>query len=683
MSHDFFNSFDSQRSKQATDESLSLPLPGEVPSCDFVLCQDALGEPTAVYGGAHWDLNPIRLGAKKLNLMKYDCFFDDDEDLQAQNALIAEAKYIMFCLMFYVETGRLGRLSASTLYNLFSITRLLCRYSYSQRDRSLVGLLSLKQIFTTPIYLAGFVRVTELGEAHKKFLSSLYHGLKSLGAKHLGYVVSSQLDLKLDPESSKQHPVIPTRIYIEVLNRIGDFVDHIYPYLNRLEVFISNFADDYYGLTHYAQKTLGVGRAERRPTTPQAIDICGLDSLFVNEYKCLHRGAITKVLFKFQFAIKILIHAYTGMRDQEVMRLPYVCLAQEEIDPAVVDISGKTHDPARVVNIISTTTKFEGYRREASWIATPEVIRGVEVAQAICRGLSIIYKVPYADLPLFVAPSALKWKNPNVAVSSLVKRHCPKWLSNISLEDRDLVELGQTDPDRDFSLEPDFTVGGNWSFTGHQFRRSLAFYGSNSGFISLPSLKRQFKHLTSQMSRYYANGFQNLSTIFGYYDAKVDDFVLPPSHIAFEFQMALPIAIANDLLRYVFEDDSLLMGGSGTYIIKQREKLQAQDGILIEEVRADTEKRVREGLLAYKPTLLGGCTKIDPCDDYMLGNYVACTVCEGAIIRPDRLDKAIAAAEQELSGYSVGTGEYQVLKVELDSLVKFRAQRIILRSNDE
>ncbi|MEW3673854.1 integrase, partial [Pseudomonas aeruginosa] len=84
--------------------------------------------------------------------------------------------------------------------------------------------------------------------------------------------------------------------------------------------------------------------------------------------------------------------------------------------------------------------------------------------------------------------------------------------------------------------------------TSHQFRRSLAFYGSCSGFLSLPTLRAQFKHMTIQMARYYANGFDNLRTIFGYYDEKKIDFVLPYNHFAFEFQMAMPMSVANQLI---------------------------------------------------------------------------------------------------------------------------------------
>ena len=72
----------------------------------------------------------------------------------------------------------------------------------------------------------------------------------------------------------------------------------------------------------------------------------------------------------------------------------------------------------------------------------------------------------------------------------------------------------------------------------------------------------QFKHMTIQMARYYANGFDNLRTIFGYYDEKKKDFVLPSSHFAFEFQMAMPMSVANQLIADLLFNDEPLFGGT-------------------------------------------------------------------------------------------------------------------------
>lgn len=64
--------------------------------------------------------------------------------------------------------------------------------------------------------------------------------------------------------------------------------------------------------------------------------------------------------------------------------------------------------------------------------------------------------------------------------------------------------------DRDFNEDEKFHVGSVWAFASHQFRRSLACYAASSGFVKLPTLNRQFKHLTLAMTRYYSRNFKML-----------------------------------------------------------------------------------------------------------------------------------------------------------------------------
>lgn len=668
----FFDSFNSQASSRFSAEQIMHHALNDTPSDDFVLCRDAAGNPTAVYGEDVWDLNPLRLSAKKINTLRFDVF-NDKADIDAQCNLIRQSKYVVFCLMYYVDTGRLGRLSVSTVYNLFSIVRLMSLYCYDQRARKLVGILTLKQLLSTPVYLADFLSVSRLSGARVKFFRQLIVNLQALGESFLGFRVASADGLEFDIAENSQHPVIPTRIYLEVINRLSDSLERIYPLAGRLEKFLTEFSDRNYGLTHYVQKTYGIRKHDRRLTMSEAIAAHDLEGLFEGEFTCSHRRALMSAICKIQYIIKCVIHVYTGMRDQEVMRLPYDCIGQAEVSPALMDEQGKVRDPARMIDLISTTTKFTGYRSEASWLATPEVVKAVEVARHICNGLAEAIGVNAESLPLFINPSIINYERADIGVSALGNKHKPIFLANILIESGDLAELVESAQGQ-VNVES-FSVGQVWKLTGHQFRRSLAFYGSSSGFISIPSLKRQFKHLTLAMARYYSNNFEKIKTIFGCYDPELDDFVLPSNHIAFEFQMAMPIGVAYDLLSQVFEDSSVLIGGAGSYIHKQRERLGV-DGALIAEVRADTERRVRDGQISYRRTLLGGCTKVGECDSYMLGEFVSCLSCEGAIIRPACVAKAIEITTAELEQYEVGSGEYQVTKGDLERLLGFAGRRI-------
>lgn len=409
----------------------------------------------------------------------------------------------------------------------------------------------------------------------------------------------------------------------------------------------------------------------------QAIKDHGLTSVFAGEFECPHLRSLQRCLIQMQDVVKTVIHLYTGMRDQEVMRISYYCFSDQAVRQAVVDDQGIERDKAQSVNVFSTTTKFTGYKKEGTWFAPGEVVRAVEVAQAICRGLAKLYKIELdAHCPLFLNPSVLCYTRNRAEVGvTNFKDSRGVALLRLLIKKEDLEELGLSDPSRDFYNEPAFAVGQPWPLTSHQFRRSLSFYGSSSGFLSLPTLRVQFKHMTIEMARYYSNHYDNLRTVFGYYDDKKKDFVLPSNHFAFEYQMAMPMSVANQLIADLLFNEEPLFGGTGSYMEKQKERIKSGE-IQIEDVRADTEQRVKNGEISYRPTLLGGCSKVGRCDSFLLGDYTECLSCVGAIIKPDKLNAAIKDATDELCSYAEGSGEYQIVKGDIERLTAFKARLI-------
>jgi len=456
-------------------------------------------------------------------------------------------------------------------------------------------------------------------------------------------------------------------------------LDQLHVGVTGFESFIACFADEYYGITHPDQKSRGLGGKENwRPDMPQAIKAHGLDAVFVGEFECSRKRNLQRVLLQIQYLVKTVIHLYAGMRDQEVMRMSYHCLAPVIIKKPVFDDQGIERDKPQSINVLSTTTKFSGYKKQTSWFAPEEIVKAVEVAQAVCRGLAQLYNIELDDhCPLFLNPAIVSFKkNPEVGVSvfALDKIQRSSLLA-LPIQAEDLQELAESDPSRDFYNEPKFAVGQSWPLTSHQFRRSLAFYGRSSGFLSMPTLRSQFKHATIGMARYYANHYENLRTIFGYYDEQEKDFILPNNHFAFEYQMAMPMSVANQLVADLLFNEAPLFGGTGSYMEKQKKRFTAGE-IHVEDVRMDTERRVRNGAISYRPTLLGGCTKAGHCDSFLLGDYTECLSCEGAIIKPEKLKTAISDATDELSHYTDDSGEYQIVKAEIDRLTAFRTRLV-------
>lgn len=641
------------------------------PASDYVLCRDEHGKTTALYGGAVWDFNPYRLSAKKIRKINFGTVFD--EDGQEQQGLIEEAKYVLYCLIYFSGGGRLGKLSVSTLNQYWHVLRIALRFCYEQKQKPMVGVLSLQQLFSVPVYLAAFINYKSFDKGP---LSGILHGLARAGEERLGYAVLNTSNFDLERSDSKQHPVIPTRIYLNLINLTADLLDQLYLGVGKFESFIECFADELYGVAHSNQKSQGVGgKAYWRPEMPQALNNHGLEAVFSGEFECPQKRNLQRVLLQMQHVVKTVIHIYTGMRDQEVMRMSYNCLSAQIVRSPVVDDQGVERDKPQSVSVLSTTTKFSGYKKEGAWFAPSEVIRAVEVAQAICRGLAKLFKVKLDDrCPLFLNPAIVSFsKSLEVGVTDFTPRKTALRMPLIQADD--LQELAQSDPSRDFYSEPKFAIGLPWPLTSHQFRRSLAFYGSSSGFLSLPTLRAQFKHMTIEMSRYYANNYGNLRTVFGYYDEDKKDFVLPSTHFAFEYQMALPMSVANQLIADLLFNEEPLFGGTGSYIEKQKERVKAGE-IQIEDVREDTERRARNGAVSYRSTLLGGCTKAGRCDSFLLGDYTACVSCDGAIILPEKLKAALQDATDELCNYPEDSGEHQIVKGDIELLAAFKARLI-------
>lgn len=662
------------------DEIKSLP---KKINDDFVLCRDEAGNATAIYGDSKWDFNPYRLSQKRINIIYFSSLFKSNGKNELE--LINELKRILFLIIYETDAGHTGRISPSTLVSYWKVFRKAAHFCLSQVDKPLVGILTLQQLFSNHIYMACFIKEHAHINSFNKRLPGIIKHLISL-RDSLGYKVCTADKLPFGSKDTNQTPVIPMAIYLKLINILAEKLDAYYPYRKSLSDFISRFDDPWYGTQYKTEVALVNGsKIKLRQTLPEAIEKDGLSELFCGELAVRDKHILVSRVSGIQYIIKNILHLYTGMRDEEVLRLKYDCLlVKSENVLGKFTINQKNSDD-RIIHLISSTTKFTGYKKPETWLAPPEVRKAIEIAQCICKGLSKMYDGRLEELPLFISPNVItRKKSRTLAVNPFTTNKERREVENdLIITKEDLSELEFSDPSRDFISDERFSLGSLWPLTSHQYRRSLAFYASSSGFVSLPSLKKQFKHVTRQMTQYYANNFENIKTIFGYYDPDKGEHILPSGHIAFEFQMGMPANIAYQILTDVLQAHAPLFGGTGSFIEKQREHFKSGE-ISIEQVRLETEKRIARGELAYRETLLGGCTKLESCDDFMLGNTLSCLNCEGAIINKDKLDITIQNIERELSDYEPDSGEYQITHQELLSLNKFkkRSERLIEKNND-
>ena len=67
---------------------------GVKPSDNFVLCRDADGKPTAVYGENRWDFTPYSLECTKQSVRLFDGWTKERND--DVSSLIRESKWLVF-----------------------------------------------------------------------------------------------------------------------------------------------------------------------------------------------------------------------------------------------------------------------------------------------------------------------------------------------------------------------------------------------------------------------------------------------------------------------------------------------------------------------------------------------------------------------------------------------------------
>ena len=225
------------------------------------------------------------------------------------------------------------------------------------------------------------------------------------------------------------------------------------------------------------------------------------------------------------------------------------------------------------------------------------------------------------------------------------------------IEDGDLKELEQIDPHRAWRSEEGFRIGVRWKFKTHQLRRSLALYAQRSGLVSLPSLRRQLHHITEEMSRYYAKG-----------SAFAKDFIgEEQDHFGVEWQSAQPESSALSYILNVLMNDDALIGGHANWV---QHRLSREDGEVLVD-RAATMRRFRKGEMAYKETVLGGCTKVDGCDQVAL-NWLSVDClrdgCKNLVCSLTKLERVIAAQERLVNAIDPRTVEYRTEVADLEVL---------------
>jgi len=635
------------------------------PNKDFVLCRDENGNAKATYGGLEWDFTPINTSNNSASKL-YFGFLNTQSNLASDAAyIIDEIKRILFLIIYFSNAGRTGTLSVKTITNRFYSLKKIALYCINSGGTLSSSSLFLKDVLSNEILLAAHLKELSINEQSE--LSNLIANLKRVNTRYTGFEVADYSQARPDAE---QTPVIPSRIYFLSFDKLAERVDSCHAVKDKLCNLIKAFDNEQTGLALSTQKKYGLDKTY--PTLQELLKTHKLESFFSGDYKVNDKRNLVSVIGDIQLSCKTLIHQYTAMRSGEVLRIKYNCIEQVNLSAdrtAQLKLN-------RFVQIISTTTKFTGYRHEAGWLCPQKVTNAVEVLQAIVDGIAHLFGVMPEGLPLFHSSTKITHKESKkggIAQFLGKKLIC---LSNMSITASDREELLNTDKSRKFD-EPHFQIGNDWLFASHQFRRSLAFYGANSNLVSESTGAQLFKHLNHDMQRYYRKGFNKIRTVLGYLDKGTGEIKLPPDHFLFEFRTGISTNQAREILKILLDDNEEHWGKKGAFIEKhRREQGLERDDIYILGLKSETERKINEGEISYSKTLLGGCLKKGKCNSFMLGKFNSCIECEGADIQPAKLNNLIESMQQEVLSYKEESAEYQLVDKELSDLMTFRDREL-------
>lgn len=619
-----YGNLDEIGDSQQPDIYITNPIRYKRPEDNFVISKNSNGTVISTYGDDVWDLTPYRLvghtGTSQINYKKY------------RNNKVPDAKWTVFVLLFFADTGRATGLSIATLMSYTKFIKVLTDFSSYQGENYF-------DYFNKHHLIKSLIEHLHTKNLLKGYRALAYHffsiGEDKVGTKVMIDLIFDLIDNKTKTlPSDKQHPVIPPRIYNELLKQFEVFFDEFQEFEKSFFSFFSKFIkDEQFARSKSQQLKLGFKVKNISPDFISEAMNLGLNDYF-KQYKINNIPAYLTFLARLQHACRLVIHLFTGMRSGEVLNLKVGCLFI------------KKSEAGNIYTIQGETSKLIGQKKAESWVTSPKVCKAIRIAEEIAIKIGSKINLNSKDIPLFITTGYLiqDWKSQTTSTNNVIRLNKASYkhqefyklinLNHFTISHDDLEFLDMIDPFRAWSTETNYREGDTWRFTTHQFRRSLAYYVSQSSLVSLPSLRRQLKHITRDMTLYYCQSKDSTSDC-----NDVSKFISNNKHKA----------DSCAYLQDVIDSDEQLFGAGGKYINKN---VKSNPGVNIYTVNRDElEKKFKNGEISYKTTPLGACTTMEPCLKRASLEIAACISCDKAIIKKSKLERVIKIQKSFMNEY--------------------------------
>ena len=617
---------------------------------DFIISRDKDGKILSLYKDNVWNLktyvsNPSQHG-----------IIDFENRIESSN--ISDVKKLMFLLIVF-GSGRNGsQYSVETLGHYFNDVMVpLSEFALENKT-------TITKIIENNILLNSYInnKCSNLGKV--QCLSSTLVFLDNLSNRSTQINFQRNKDIfkllksKINDFSAEHHQtsIIPSRILAESIRQRWIQIEEIETNLTNLIKFLDmcieseRFASSETMINKYkwdCNKTL---------QWKEAINFYQLNNLF-KKYSLKNRVNFKGFITKIQGTCKHLLHAYTGMRNGEMLN------TQSNRLESVPTNSG-------ICRIISTTSKFTGTNQNAKWVTSKEVERIIFILRSINQVIAKHYNLNLNDLPLFLSGNIFVEKgkirdNENIrAKRKFDKRdELPLDYSSLRLTIEDKQEIEEIDFNKNIR---DLEIGLPWEFKTHQYRRSLAIYSIQSGLVSLGALQIQMKHLFREMTLYYGNGASYARKLFD----------IPKEHIANDLDALKPELDTLAYIKNVIFSDEKLFGAHGSFVENNTKQNNHKFKTYFLENRDKTLKQFKNGEIAYKETALGGCIATEACDSRLTRSITACFDCHGGILKKSKVDNVIQKQKEFISFLDPSSIEYRTEVEDLNRLEELKSKLI-------
>lgn len=634
------------------------------PNDNFIVSRHRNGKTASIFGELTWNFSAYHPEIKPSHLNFK--FWKEENPNQSQVRLAYETRRIIFSLIWL----RIGNpLSIGTLSNYLSVINVIARYA-DEKSCTIQDLLADEQriwLFIQAQTSGWFIQT--LGSLLTQ-LSKIKTNFSIVGDKMLNAIRARGL---LYRDTLNQHSPIPTRIYSEIIAKLLDEISGWEKICDELLSIVEMCGNNpLLGRSIEQQRRIAIKIDSEHLCLPTfnklASDECL--SYILSKAKGADVRFLSTVIAEMQLILKLTIQAFSGMRDDEATSLHYDCLE-------VVMNNEKPH-----YIIWGRTTKLNsGLAKRTRWVTSHDGFKAVKAAQKIAATIYSIYNIDISSqsykssyFPLFIGIGYLGFagskstpSDGHFCASKIELSRMQNLKARIEpiIEDEDIRELEKIDPHRAWRSEEKFQIGQPWSFSSHQLRRSLALYAQRSGLVSLPSLRRQLQHITDEMSRYYARG----STF-------AKDFIgADKNHFGASWQETQPESEGLSYILNVLLSKDPLFGGHVSWI---KHQLNGSESTLLLD-RENTIRRFKKGEIAYKETLIGGCTNVNKCTKSALkwlNTDCLTNGCQNLVCNLNKLEKVIIAQENMIALLDEDSVEFRTEKSELESLLEFKNRAI-------